>query len=141
MRQYHLTFLCSEPPENKLFYISKAKNEREAINNVVGEVQVRFFEEYGKHVTFQIESEFFDLNTYPLKDIQVKELISSYPTIIKGEILGKLIVWFNDRDIDFITSFFNKDKLALSRLEKFLYPCEINIEPNKLEELRKFIRE
>lgn len=140
MKQYHLTFSCYEYPETNLFYIVKAKNPIDAIKGIEQKVKLNFFEIYGKEVNYHIHSEFFELSTYPLTDAEVKELILSKPESISGETLGRLIVWFNDRELDFITSLFN-NKPMLSALERCLFPCEIAVDLEKLDKLRGFIDE
>lgn len=140
-KQYHITFHVSYYAMLELFYIVKANSREEAIAQVEEDAQAKIFEEYGEEVEYEINIEYFHLATYPLTDFSVESLISSKPKEIDGDTLGRLIVWFNDRNLDFIISFFNNDKSKLSDLERCLCPCEIKIDLEKLELLRKFISE
>lgn len=54
---------------------------------------------------------------------------------VDGDVLGKLIVWFNDQDIENITSILDKELLEnLKHLVSF--PTEIRVDLDKLEKLR-----
>lgn len=139
MKQFHLTFQYKESPEIRLLYIVRAENREKAIEQIKDQVQNDFLREHNIYLDYETHSEFFDLETYPLTDIQVKELILSNPDRVDGEKLGRLIVWFNDRELKFIISLFDKNLSDLRNLERNLFPCEINIDENKLKLLRGFL--
>ncbi|HHF0443126.1 TPA: hypothetical protein ACPI21_001009 [Haemophilus influenzae] len=134
MRQYHLTFFCNELPQNTLFYIVKASNSEDAIKCIEDKVKEDFYREYGRACEYEVKKEFFDLDTYPLSNKEVTNLLLN-PTEIDGDILGRLIVWFNDQDVDNITSIL--DENYLENLENLVsFPTEIRADPDKLEKLR-----
>lgn len=135
MKQYHLTFFCNEQPQTTLFYIVRAENLEDAIKSIEYKVKKDFFNEYGRGVKYSVKNEYFDLNTYPLSNKEVTDLLKSNSSNVDGDVLGKLIVWFNDQDIENITSILDKELLEnLKHLVSF--PTEIRVNLNKLEKLR-----
>ena len=136
MRQYHLTFFCNELPQNTLFYIVKASNSEDAIKCIEDKVKEDFHHEYGREVKYTvIDHCSFDLDTYPLSNKEVTNLLELNHPEIDGDILGRLIVWFNDQDVDNITSILDEE--LLENLENLVsFSTEIRVDLDKLEKLR-----
>ncbi|QOR19466.1 hypothetical protein INP93_01140 [Haemophilus parainfluenzae] len=135
MKQYHLTFFCNEQPQTTLFYIVRAENLEDAIKSIEYKVKKDFCNEYGRVVKYSVKDEYFDLNTYPLSKKEVIDLLESNLSKIGGDVLGRLIVWFNDQDIENITSILDKE--LLEKLEHLVsFPTEIRVDLDKLEKLR-----
>jgi hypothetical protein len=136
MEQYHLTFLCDELPQTTLSYIEKAETLEDVVKLIEDKVKEDFYHEYGREVKYTvIDHCSFDLDTYPLSNKEVTDLLKSNPSNVDGKVLGKLIVWFNDQDIENIASILGKELLEnLKHLMSF--PTEIRVDLDKLEKLR-----
>lgn len=136
MKQYHLTFLCDELPQTTLPYIEKAESLEDVVELIEDKVKEDFHHEYGREVKYTLIAHCsFDLDTYPLSNKRVTNLLELNPPKIDGDILGRLIVWFNDQDIENITSILDKELLEnLKHLVSF--PTEIRVNLDKLEKLR-----
>lgn len=136
MKQYHLTFLCDELPQTTLSYIEKAETLEDVVKLIEDKVKEDFHHEYGREVKYTvIDHCSFDLDTYPLSKKEVIDLLESNFSKIGGDVLGRLIVWFNDQDTENITSILDKELLEkLKHLVSF--PTEIRVDLDKLEKLR-----
>ena len=136
MEQYHLTFLCDELPQTTLSYIEKAETLEDVVKLIEDKVKEDFYHEYGREVKYTvIDHCSFDLDTYPLSNKEVTDLLKSNPSNVDGKVQVKLIVWFNDQDIENIASILGKELLEnLKHLMSF--PTEIRVDLDKLEKLR-----
>lgn len=141
-KQYHLTFVSDEEPSNSCFYIEKAKTAEEAVKNALPKATQHFFNDNGRDVEIgvQLPVIYYDLEKDSLADNEVYDLVQHYPEIPNAETLGKLVVWFNDREINHIFQMFNNDINLLTNLESyFIAGNEIRIDFEKLEQLRREI--
>ena len=108
----------------------------DVVKLIEDKVKEDFYHEYGREVKYTvIDHCSFDLDTYPLSNKEVTDLLKSNPSNVDGKVLGKLIVWFNDQDIENIASILGKELLEnLKHLMSF--PTEIRVDLDKLEKLR-----
>lgn len=142
MKQYHLIFVSDEDLGNEFLCIEKAENSEKAAEKALPKAQHYFYESNGRVVELGIQYPItcYDLKTDALTDSEAYHLIQSYPDIPNAETLGKLVVWFNDRDINHIYQIFHNNKELLRNLESyFVAGIEIRIDFDKLEQLRQKI--
>lgn len=142
MKQYHLIFISDEDLGNEFLCIEKAENSEKAVEKALPKAQKYFYESNGKNVELgiQLPITHYDLKKDALTDSEVYHLVQSYPDIPTAETLGKLVVWFNDRDINHICQLFHNNQDLLRELEGyFIVGIETRIDFDKLEQLRQTI--
>lgn len=141
-KQYHLTFVSDEDPGNSCFCIEKAKTAEEAVKNALPKAKQHFFNDNGRDIEISVEQSVtcYDLEKDSLADNEAYDLVQYYPKTLDSKTLGKLVVWFNDRELNHIFKIFNNDRNLLTNLESyFIAGDDIRIDFEKLEQLRREI--